>query len=77
MKFKDLKKAIILDETNFFIEMMEDEGVDKSEINERVNDIHDEINSSEDYEDLVYYFINAGHNEKDAYQRLLSYLIED
>lgn len=77
MKFKDLKKAIIKDETDFFVEMMEDEGIDKSEINDYVNDIHDEINSSEDYEDLVYYFINSGHNERDAYRRLLSYLIED
>lgn len=77
MTFQQLKEAIIHDETEFIVEMYEDNNAEPSEIEETIDELISVVNSCQVPNELVGYYMSRGFDEWEAYNVLLGYLIEN
>jgi hypothetical protein len=77
MTLQELKTAIFKDEEEFIIEMHRDVNSSIGEIKEDIKNLKEDIDSYQTPEELISFYINRGWNERDAYQQILSYLIEN
>ena len=77
MTLQELKTAIFKDEEEFIIEMNQDVNSSIGEIKEDIKNLKEDINSCQTPKELIAFYTNRGWDEHDAYQQILSYLIEN
>ena len=75
MTLQQLKEKIIHDETQFIIDLFNDESITQEEYTERALEIVSGVNSCQTPDDLICFYMNNGYSEKVAYQTMFYFLI--